>query len=342
LDKIYFIRSNANKIGGAEKYLSRLRNQLKKNNIESEIITRNFSRCIPSWLAVIYFNFLVCLTKREKFYFSLERINCPDIYRAGDGVHKYFLRKIKKSKLNPLHRLYLYLEKRCFKNSKKIIANSEFVKKQIVNEYHIDSDKIVTIYNGINHKDFDSQISKKKIRKVFDVKEKPVILFVGSGFHRKGLANFLEILSLIDGDFISFIIGKDKNLEHYKNKAHELKIVDKVYFLGEIKEVSHYYAAADFLILPTHYEPFSNVILEAMSFKTVVFTTKQNGASEILDREFVMDDPYDISVATKISNIISNPDALEKHKNNHFNISKKYTIEKNFEQTLRLLNEIID
>ncbi len=49
-----------------------------------------------------------------------------------------------------------------------------------------------------------------------------------------------------------------------------------------------------------HYEPFSNVVLEAMNFENVVFTTAQNGASEILDKEFIMDNANDYSVSEKL------------------------------------------
>ena len=67
------------------------------DNIEHKIIQSNFSKLLPSWLRVIMFNLQVSLIKGNKFYFSLDRIICPDIYRAGDGVHKVFLTFEKKS-----------------------------------------------------------------------------------------------------------------------------------------------------------------------------------------------------------------------------------------------------
>lgn len=115
---ICLIREKSSKFGGAEVYLSRLAKALKVEGIKYQIVNSIFPSFLPSWLRIILFNFQVCLTKKNKLYFSLERIVCPDVYRAGDGVHKVFLNIENKSKLNPLHPIYLFLEKRCFNNAR--------------------------------------------------------------------------------------------------------------------------------------------------------------------------------------------------------------------------------
>ena len=161
--KIYFIREKNTNFGGAEVYLSRLSHALKKQNIEHEIIFSNIPVFLPSWLRIILFNLRLIISKRDRLYFSLERIICPDIYRAGDGVHKIFLSIEKKSKFNPLHPLYLYLEKRCFNNAKRIIANSEMVKREIIDCYQISPEKISVIYSGIELKEIDYESSFEKL-----------------------------------------------------------------------------------------------------------------------------------------------------------------------------------
>ena len=88
--KIYFIREKKSHHGGAEIYLARLIVQFKKQNINHKSIYSIFPSFLPSWLRLILFNLQVWIYKGDKFYFSLERIICPDIYRAGDGVHKAF------------------------------------------------------------------------------------------------------------------------------------------------------------------------------------------------------------------------------------------------------------
>jgi len=145
MKKIYLIRANKKISGGAEIYLSQLSTQLKKFKIEHSIIHSSMPKILPSWVRVILFDLFTCMSKDNRFYFSLDRISCPDIYRTDDGVHKVFLTIENKSKINPLHKIYLYLEKKAFHRAKKIIAISNMVKNNIIDSYGVDPAKIVVI-----------------------------------------------------------------------------------------------------------------------------------------------------------------------------------------------------
>ena len=342
--ELHFIRANKTKFGGAERYLSRLAEALKKQNIDFKIVNSIFPKFLPSWLRVILFNFQVCLFKNDKFYFSLDRITCPDIYRAGDGVHKVFLDIKKKSKLNLLHPIYLFLEKRCFKNAKCIIANSLMVKEQIINCYDINPNKIRVIFSGIESKEIHYQKAFEKLSKQYLINEGQfIILYVGSGFKRKGVKEFLEIISRLDkNNIMAFVIGKENNINYYQNLAKELNLEKKVVFTGPREDVDDFYTISDIFILPTYYEPFSNVILEAMQFENVVFTTKQNGASEILEDYFMMNKPNDFSVVSSINDLLNNKTRLQKLKKENRVKSKQFSIENNLTKTMQVINEVIN
>jgi UDP-glucose:(heptosyl)LPS alpha-1,3-glucosyltransferase len=344
MKKIYIIRASNDRFGGAENYLLRLSSQFTKNNINYQIIKSHLPRFLPSWLRVLLFNLQVCLFKGDKFYFSLDRISCPDIYRAGDGVHKVFLSIEKKSTLNLLHPVYLLLEKKCFNNSKKIIVNSKMVKKEIQRIYGVSEKKISVIYNGINFQNLDLSDSFRKISKEFDInKSESILLFVGSGFKRKGVTEFLKIISkLRDKNFKAFIIGKENNINHYKKLSRELLIEKKVIFTGPREDVNHFYNISDIFIFPTHYEPFGNVVLEAMSFGNAVFTTNRAGASEIINPDYVMSSPNDYSVVKKIGDLLDNSSRLTEIKVDNIEASKKYSIDRNVSETLKVINEVIN
>ena len=340
--KIYFIRSNKTKFGGAENYLYRLSKSLKEEQINHQIIHSFFPTFLPSWLRVILFNIQVCLVKSDKFYFSLDRITCPDLYRAGDGVHKVFLSIENKSKLNLLHPIYLYLERHCFNNAKYIIANSNMIKTQIINTYKIEPNKIEVIYNGVELKEIDQKKSYEKLSKEFSIgKKQSILLYVGSGFKRKGVEEFLKIISELKTKNIkAFVIGKETNIKHYKDLSERLNIDSLVVFTGVRTDVDDFYSISDIFLFPTHYDPFSNVVLEAMNFENVVFTTNKNGASEILNEDYVMNEPYDASVISSIDNLLKNQVLLKQEKVKNRKISKLFSIEKNLELTLKVINKI--
>lgn len=344
MKKIYFIRANKNPFGGAENYLVRLSKKLENKCIEHKIIYSPFPKILPSWLRVVLFNIYLKIIKRDKFYFSLERISNPDIYRAGDGVHKVYLRHLKKSKINPLHSIFLYYEKKCFKNSKKIIVNSELIKNQIKETYGVKDEKISLIYNGFDAENLNYLDSFERISNEFLITKKEFIfLYVGSGFQRKGVKYFLKLLSQLDHiNFKAFIVGKEKNINFYENLAKEYSIEDRVFFTGPRKEVSDFYKISDFFIFPTKYEPFGNVILEAMSYGNVIFTTKNNGAAEIISNEFIMDTPNDNSILEMINKIVKDKNLMSKIKLKNIQTAQKYSVERNATETLKVIYEIIN
>ncbi len=334
MKKITFLRLKPSKFGGAENYLVRLTDELKNRDIDYEIKYSIAPKFLSSWLKAIWYNIEVCISKKDKFYFSLERVICPDIYRAGDGVHKVFLEVEKKSRLNPLHLVYLFIEKRMFQNAKKIIANSKMIKQQIINTYNVNPEKIKVIYNGIPLKklcDFDD------LKQEFNIKDEKILLYVGSGFQRKGVKEVIEMASKLV-NYKLFIVGKEKKINEYKDYAKNLNV--EAIFTGVRSDVDKFYSMADVFLFPTHYEPFSNVILEAMSFKCVVFTTRQNGASEILDNQFVMNNPKDYKMKL-IEKLLDDEKILNEVKEKNHSIVQNFSIEKNVKETLKVINETL-
>ena len=339
---ICLIREKSSKFGGAEVYLSRLAKALKVEGIKYQIVNSIFPSFLPSWLRIILFNFQVCLTKKNKLYFSLERIVCPDVYRAGDGVHKVFLNIENKSKLNPLHPIYLFLEKRCFNNAKFIIANSNMIKDEIIDTYGIRPNKIDVVYNGVESKTINHESSFKKLSKEFNIdKNSSILLYVGSGFKRKGVEEFLEIIAKLKNQSVkAFIIGKEKNLEYYQQLSKDLKIDKTVIFTGPRADVDDFYTISDIFLFPTRYEPFSNVVLEAMSFENAVFTTRQNGAHEILTDEYIMASSKEFSVAKKIDDLLEDAKELSDIKRENKLIASKLSIELNMQKTIEVINKV--
>jgi UDP-glucose:(heptosyl)LPS alpha-1,3-glucosyltransferase len=327
--------------GGKEIYVERLSDALDRSGIANIRKHSKIPLFLPSWVRQILFNIQICLFKNKKdILISFERIICPDIYRAGDGVHKEFLKLQKKSILNPLHFILLKLEEKCFKSSKIIIANSALVRNQIIKNYQISRKKIKVIYNGIELKP-TADDNLTYLQETYNTRNKTVFLFVGSGFERKGLKSFLNILyQLNSNDFVAFVVGKDKRLNEYVKYSKDLGLSDKVFFMGLRDDVINFYRVSDFFILPTKYDPFSNVVLEAMFYKNIVITTQNNGASEIINPAHVMSSEDDLGIINTINEIVSSKKLLKEIKFKNHNIASKFSIDKNMEQTINILKSL--
>ncbi len=99
------------------------------------------------------------------------------------------------------------------------------IKRQIIEAYDIEPEKIRVIYNGIEIKEINYEKSFANISKEFSInKSTKNIVFVGSGFERKGVKELLHIVSNISVKNIKiFVIGKEKNIGLFQSLAKNLE-----------------------------------------------------------------------------------------------------------------------
>ena len=300
------------------------------------------------------------LLKEETFDIvsGFSQIYPQDIYRMGDGLHLHFLhtqspyallRFLKY--LNPRHLSILFIEKQIFKpqHYHYLIANSEMGKHHAMNYYQVPEDRIEVIYNGVDLEKFNPIVRetyRSSIRKELNISDQDtVILFVSRNYKRKGLHYLIESLSLLreKAHSIKVVVVGRGNPKPYQHLASKRGISDNILFVGEEKTLEKYYGASDLLVLPTLYDPFSNVCLEALACGLPVITTKSNGAAEIIEEGengYIIEDARDIEgIAQKISLLLSKEKREEMR--NHAAISaKKYTIAKNARRTCALYEKI--
>jgi UDP-glucose:(heptosyl)LPS alpha-1,3-glucosyltransferase len=108
-----------------------------------------------------------------------------------------------------------------------------------------------------------------------------VLLFAGSGYERKGLATAIEALPDLPGRIL-LVIGRGDE-SRYRRLAARLDVGDRVRWLGVRADLERWYGAADVLVLPTRYEPFGNVHLEALASGLAVVTTTAAGGAEVIE-----------------------------------------------------------
>src|SRR5208337_2173134 len=353
---LFFIKKRFSLHGGAENYMKTLVNQLKRD-YEITILSTQWepadgihfnyipSSQITSLLSLTTFNRNVCRAVNSNppdCAISFDRTLCQDIYRAGEGCHaewleirsklEAFYKKIS-FKINPLHLCLLNMERRLFSDTPCIIANSNMVKANIIKHYAVAAEKIHLLYNGVDLYRFTPENKekwRKHVRSNLALRDDAsLVLFVGSGFRRKGLQVLLESVPLIkDNEIHVLVIGKGP-MHKYKATAVRHGIEDRIIFMGPQKEIEKYYSAADLFVLPTLYDPFSNATLEAMASGIPVITTRNNGAAELIENGkegFVVNDMFDAQeLATHMTAALSGADHMgedARRKAGEFSIEK--------------------
>jgi UDP-glucose:(heptosyl)LPS alpha-1,3-glucosyltransferase len=247
--------------------------------------------------------------------FSLERVPGAQVYRAGDGCHREWLARRTPylspaaraaQGLSPFHRLMLLLERRLFTHPglRRVIANSHQVQEEVIRHYGVDPAHVRVIFNGLDRQRFQPLASdaREALRQRLGAPaDGKVILFVGSGFERKGLTYLVEALGrLTDKATQLWVVGKGRPAP-YQRLAESLGVAGRVRFWGPVAETAPFYQAAAVLALPTIYDPCSNVVLEALACGTPVVTTLANGAAEFIapgENGALIPTPDDISGLT--------------------------------------------
>ncbi len=370
------IKDYSLKKGGLERYVVNLSNELLNMGHEVHVIANYWDKPVSPEIIfhkvpIIKFSFFfknisfVRNTRKllNKDFFDIisgfSRIYPLDAYRIGHKVRQHLLKVQYPSKFERFlkyisirHLTILYLEKQIFKkdNFRKIIANSNLGKSHAILYYKVPEDKIEVIYNGVDLKKFNPQVKiryRDAFRKKLGLSEDDIlILFVGRNFRLKGVKNIIQSLPLIRGEkdkIHVLIVGKGKP-SSFLRLAGKLGVKDRIVFEGESHQIEKFYAAGDIFVLPTLYDPFANVCLEAFACGIPVITTRMNGAAEIIEQGkngFVIGEsaPAD-ELAQKITQLLSRK-LREKMGRHAFETAKKYTLTQNAEKVEKLYQEIV-
>ncbi|MBS3903820.1 MAG: glycosyltransferase family 4 protein [Simkania sp.] len=313
MKRLLFIKQEILPKGGLEKYARNLVQAFIKQGCEVTILSATPN--IPSFegAKVVYLPLYGLLgfhrllrwdtitqayVEKHSFdvVFSLDRVTCPTYLRTGNGVHASYLKHRQEGlfkrlsfRINPLHRTLLRLEKNLFSSPKlkKIIVNSRMVRQELEEFYHVDSSRIAIHHNGVEWKELQTPFDQWELTKaaVCDELSLPeenfLFLFVGHHYRRKGLGLILHSFSMLKEGHL-LIAGKDREIPYYKKLAQDLNLKNRVSFLGPRHDITRLYAVADALVVPSLYDPFANVTVEALAMGLFVVSSPFNGGKEIL------------------------------------------------------------
>jgi UDP-glucose:(heptosyl)LPS alpha-1,3-glucosyltransferase len=143
---------------------------------------------------------------------------------------------------------------------------------------------------------------------------RPVVMFAGNGFARKGLRFLLEAWPAVTDAALLIVVGTDQSAPSYERLARRLGIEDRVKFLGRRTDVEHLLRGADVFALPSLFEPFGNVAMEALAAGVPALTTTLCGVAEVMPeslRPYIVNDPTSrVELATRMNALIEAASAL--------------------------------
>lgn len=192
------------------------------------------------------------------------------------------------------------LGKRVFEAAARIVTFSKWAQESVIGDYKIDREKVKVIYPGVDLKKLEfSDTSKGEPQKRFN------LLFVGNDLQRKGGYDVLQVFleSLTEQAELHLVTNDPIECEHAKVRIHK-----------NVKAYSpkwvELYQQADVFVMPTYFDGFGWVFIEAMAAGLPVIATQINAIPEIVthgETGFLIKPGDRHDLAEKIQALIENP-----------------------------------
>lgn len=232
------------------------------------------------------------------------------------------------------------------KRVKRIISVSEFTKKEILNNYKINSDKIAVVHNGFNNNLYQEIKDKESISKVlFDYGlNQPYFLYAGRIERKKNTSLLIEAFGLYkernkkSKEKLVLIGNIGFGYDEIKYIISELDLFKDIVMLGwvEEKDMPYIFAGAEAFIFPSLYEGFGIPILQAMASAVPVIASDIEVLREVGGDSPLFFDPYsEEDLCDKMELVIKDKDGVDKMIKNGLERSQNFSWRKCAQETLK-------
>lgn len=237
---------------------------------------------------------------QARFYTTIAHL----IYRRGIlFTHKH-------NNVNPIkHNIFIFLEMLSILFNKKVIAISQSVKKSLIKYEFVPEKKIYVIPNGIDYQKFSKSVKFEDYSK-----EKGIVIGTVCRLEwQKGIIYLLFAMKIILAKFPDTrleIVGDGSLLGELKDFSRKLGISNSVNFFGKFADVIPFYKRMSVFVLPSLYEGFGIVLLEAMAAGVPVVATNVDGIKEVVingESGILVPPKNPEAIASAVIKIIENP-----------------------------------
>jgi glycosyltransferase involved in cell wall biosynthesis len=213
----------------------------------------------------------------------------PPGYRGRSVVTVHDLSFERHPELMPFRDRLLFrtLVPRSVARADRVLAVSEWTKRDLVERYGVAGEKVVVTPNGVDEIFHPNGAAPTR---------PPYALFVGAIQPRKDPLTALEALALLDDDLGLVVVGPEKRgADEIRTAVHRLGLDRRVEFAGhvELDELATLYRGAACLVFPSRYEGFGLPVLEAMASGTPVVAAATGALPEIAGDAAVLVEPAD-------------------------------------------------
>ncbi len=173
----------------------------------------------------------------------------------------------------------------------RVICCSDYMMSHVKWAFGLPNDKLVMVPNGVNPHVYDG-LEKEDLRSArlkYALTHEKIVLYVGRLVYEKGIHILInaipKILVKVDAKFV--IVGSGYMQEQLSNIVRSMGLEHKVLFTGFVDEESllRLQKVADVSVVPSLFEPFGIVALEAMAAKSPVVVSDTGGLSEIVNHD---------------------------------------------------------
>ncbi len=233
----------------------------------------------------------------------------------------------------------------------KVICCSNYMVSHVKWAFGLPEDKLVMIPNGVNTRVYESLETENSnsFRAKFALPDEKIVLFVGRLVYEKGIHILINAVpkALEKARAKFLIVGSGYMKEQLLNIVKSMSLEHKVHFMGFVEDETllKLQKCADVSVVPSLFEPFGIVALEAMAAKSPVVVSDTGGLSEIVEHD-----------KTGLKVYPNNPDSLawgitkllldENYRNNirenaYRKIKKKYDWETIAKQTIKIYKAVL-
>ncbi|HUG90520.1 MAG TPA: glycosyltransferase family 4 protein [Planctomycetaceae bacterium] len=363
------------RVGGSERYCVNLARRLQARGHDVTVIGEQIDDELRSELAFIpvRVNRLTSWTRNRSFaencgravrgagfdlVYGLGRSFGLDAVRVTERLQSHWLNVRYRNpmrrlleRFNPRHRTLIGLERQIYRsgNVRRVVTQSRLDRRLVVECYGVPEDKVRTIYNGV-----DTAVFHPGMRNdAADVREElgfgpdePLLVFASMDFEGKGLRSILAAVARTRHRAARLLVLGRGPVRRFARIADDLGIGRRVIFAGRRGDIQRFYGAGDLFLLPTAYEPFPNVNLEALACGLPVLTTTTAGGADLIvpgENGYLVSglDAAD-EIAACVDEHLSLPAAARQALSDRcWATARQWTIERNVEETLDMFQEVL-